>query len=179
VPSAERIARATYATKSANLIKKNEEAKAPKVAKPRKRGTKKKSELAGLGEDKDEASTLQDQQQTIRKKKAASDIVADPNSSFPHLPQRGDWDDCFQRGRGWQNNHHFFVGSEDTVEAVTLAMELDRRAKAAGRKLTILEGYTGPGTMTRRFLNDDNVEKVIAMEDHPSFFPWLKVRLFL
>jgi hypothetical protein len=65
--------------------------------------------------------------------------------------------------------------NKNTTSSVVKAMELGKRAEAAGGKLTILEGYPGPGTMTRSFIEDDNVERVIAMENHPSFAPWLEV----
>lgn len=113
-----------------------------------------------------------------RRKPNKDDIVfvADPTTPFGHLPNPVDWSACFERGKGWLKNHHFFLSNEDTIEAVAKEMQLAQRSQAANAKLTILEGYTGPGTMTRRFLKDDNVEKVVAMEDHDSFFPWLEVR---
>jgi hypothetical protein len=102
-------------------------------------------------------------------------FTADVKSAFPHLPSPEHWQDAFQLTKRWDVFHRTFVANIDTIEQIIKALDLQGRRKAAGRKLTILECYPGPGTLTRRLLQDENVEKVIAMEEHTGFHGWLEV----
>lgn len=102
---------------------------------------------------------------------------ADPSTPFPHLPDIKHWNKGFEKSRNWLKSHRFFLANEATVEAVADEMDLGKRSEQAGRKLTILEGYPGVGTVTRRLMTDDNIERVVSMEDHDGYVPWLRVSL--
>lgn len=102
-------------------------------------------------------------------------FTADTKSAFPHLPSVRYWQDAFQLNKRWDVFHRSIVANTNSIERIVEALDLPGRRKAAGRKLTILECYPGPGTLTRRLLQDENVEKVIAMEDHAGFHGWLEV----
>lgn len=96
-------------------------------------------------------------------------------SPIAHLPPRSEWTTEFKKVGKWVNQHRFFLSNEDTIEKAVELMDLKRRKEEAGRGLTILEGYPGAGTLTRRFLFDDSVEKVIVMEDSQTFLPIIQV----
>jgi hypothetical protein len=108
--------------------------------------------------------------------KAESEIFTpDVTGPFPHLPKEEDWDGAFNAASFWSIRHRQFIANPESIEKVVQSMELERRSKEAGRKLTILECYPGPGTITRRLMQDENVEKVVVMEDHKGFAPYLQV----
>jgi hypothetical protein len=197
-----RVTVATYATKAAvptTTAKKSKTTRSKKVAldgsgsvapvKPkatRRKAVKKEDVIAQevVEEEEENIDIVPEAKIKAPTRKSGTDndngvlrgYVSDPTTPFAHLPDPVDWEDCFQRGRGWQTSHRFFSGNEETINAVVESMQLKERSKAAGRKLTILEGYPGPGTMTRRLLLDDDVEQVICMEDYEGFLPWLEVR---
>lgn len=117
-------------------------------------------------------------QSGITAKKKTS-FTLDSNGPFPHLPKKSKWDEAFASKFHYDTAFRFVVANENTIETIVKAMNLKSRSKAAGQKLTIIESYPGPGMLTRRLLQDVNVEKVIAMEDHKSFLPWLEVSVDL
>lgn len=102
---------------------------------------------------------------------------ADTSTPFKHLPDPKYWYDTFRRGRGFLQTHRHCLANEDTAKKVVELLDLPGRRKrlsnSGDERLTIIEGYPGPGTITRQFLESDDVEKVIAMEDTRTFFEWL------
>lgn len=114
-------------------------------------------------------------EEVLRKKRVEREKLQgpkpDPTQPLSHLPARSEWDTAFPRHAGFLKAHRFFVSNYDTCKKVVSALELDEHNKglADGQKATVLEGYPGPGVMSRALLESDAVERVIAMEDNVVF----------
>ncbi|WFD36057.1 hypothetical protein MCUN1_002928 [Malassezia cuniculi] len=90
--------------------------------------------------------------------------------SHNHLPHPLQWPLAFSFSRGKNARHRYFVANNETAKSVVDNIKLDR---ADGRKVTVIEAYPGPGTLTRLFMQHPNVEKVIALEASEMFAYWL------
>lgn len=109
----------------------------------------------------------------------SADFSADPSTPFAHLPDPEQWYEALRQGRGYLGSHRRILSNEDTIRDIIKQLDLPgRRSRLAhpNGRLTVIEGYAGTGTFTRSLLESDDVERVVAMEDNKSFFPWLGVR---
>lgn len=90
--------------------------------------------------------------------------------SHYHLPHPLQWPLTFSFSRGKNAQYRYFVANHETAQNIVDKISLDR---ADGRKVTVIEAYPGPGTLTRLFMRHPNVEKVIALEGSEMFANWL------
>ena len=90
--------------------------------------------------------------------------------SHYHLPHPLQWPLTFSFSRGKNARYRYFVANHETAQNIVDKISLDR---ADGRKVTVIEAYPGPGTLTRLFMRHPNVEKVIALEGSEMFANWL------
>lgn len=94
------------------------------------------------------------------------------------------WKSVFSFSKEQYARHRYFVANRTTVQNIVNRMGLDSPERQ-GMKTTIIEAYPGtyglhaltlgPGTFTRAFMEHPNVERVIAMENVPSFLAQLEV----
>lgn len=164
--------RAQASSNAGEAISKAEECEVQAPKKTRGKGRKKAVSIGGDGQ---ETRSRGRPAITVLSPEKMDTFAIDSDGPFSHLPKRSDWSNAFASKFQYDTAYRFLVANEDTIESIISAMNLKSRRKAAGRKLTVIEAYPGPGLLTRRLLQDKNVENVIALEDHPGFYPWLEV----
>lgn len=104
----------------------------------------------------------QDNAESTEEYDAVRDVL--DQMDFEHLPPRSDWKKEFQHSSSFQSLHRYFVSNRNTIRDMVAALELDS-AERKGEKVTILEGYPGPGTIISELLKLPQVEKAILLED--------------
>ena len=121
-----------------------------------------------------------------RRKKAATPFSSEPlyacDTAIPeadepfchrHLPHPSQWKSVFNFTKEQFARHRYFVARQDTAQAIVDKIGLDD-AERNGHKATIVEAYAGPGTLTRQLMQHPSVERVVALENAPTFLPWLE-----
>lgn len=111
-----------------------------------------------------------------RPKGHVENLLPDPTTPFAHLPAPTFWRNVFNTERGFLKDHRYFVANEDTTRAVADRLDLARlRQEAGGEKLTIIECYPGPGSITRSLIQSEHVDRIIAIEENEGYAAFLKV----
>ncbi|WFD06879.1 hypothetical protein MVES1_002234 [Malassezia vespertilionis] len=93
--------------------------------------------------------------------------------SFGHLPDPSKWKSAFSFTKEHMARHRYFVARRETAQEIVSKIGLDD-AERRGRKVTVVEAYAGPGTITRELMQHPNVERVVALENVTTFLPWLE-----
>lgn len=94
-----------------------------------------------------------------------------------HLPPPNVWSDADMRGdvHGAWSRSRWFLTNRDTIKRWVDRMALDElSAVNGGKKVTVIEGLPGPGTVTRELLMRSSVGKVIVCEDNQQFRAFAK-----
>ncbi|WFD31373.1 hypothetical protein MSPP1_002408 [Malassezia sp. CBS 17886] len=102
-----------------------------------------------------------------------SSVAADALLSAPHLPHPSLWKRAFSFTKESMSRHRYFVANRDTVRDIVASMDLGNRDRHP-EKVTVIEAYAGPGTLTRELMQHPNVERVVALENVHAFLPWLE-----
>ncbi|EST04931.1 Ribosomal RNA adenine methylase transferase [Kalmanozyma brasiliensis GHG001] len=92
---------------------------------------------------------------------------------YDHLPPRDTWKEEFPNGKKHLTSYRYFVSNRTTIKDMIKDLGIEGEERK-GEKVTIVEGYPGPGTFASEFLKMDQVEKVIALEDAPCFLEKLE-----
>ncbi|CDS00194.1 hypothetical protein, partial [Sporisorium scitamineum] len=87
---------------------------------------------------------------------------------YDHLPPRDEWKTAFPTSKQYQTSFRYFVSNRSTIQDIIPHLGITHPERN-GEKVTIIEGYPGPGTFATEFLAMDQVEKVIALEDAPRY----------
>lgn len=99
--------------------------------------------------------------------------LGEPQYCFEHLPHPSQWRNVFSFTREQNARYRYFVSNRALVHRIVDQLGLNDQARR-GQKATIVEAYSGPGTLTRGLIQHESVEKVIALENVASFLPWLQ-----
>lgn len=94
-------------------------------------------------------------------------------SHFSHMPHPNDWryTPLFESRRAdFLDQSRYFFQDREAIKTFVdnLGLE-DIVAQNGGQKVTIIEGFAGPGTITSELISRKEVGKVIAMETSPRF----------
>ncbi|WFC98424.1 hypothetical protein MYAM1_001151 [Malassezia yamatoensis] len=90
-----------------------------------------------------------------------------------HLPHPLAWKSAFSFTRQQSARHRYFVARRETVQEIVSKIGLDDPERK-GQKVTVIEAYAGPGTITRELMKHPSVERVVALEQAPCFLPSLE-----
>lgn len=89
--------------------------------------------------------------------------------SYDHLPPRDEWKTEFPVSKQYETSYRYFVSNRSTIKDIISHLGITDPERN-GEKVTIIEGYPGPGTFASELLKLDEVEKVIALEGAPCYF---------
>lgn len=106
-------------------------------------------------------------------KNTASIAEEDAPFCHSHLPHPATWKQKFSFTKDNFARHRYFVSRQETAKEIVSKIGLDDPSRA-GRKATVVEAYAGPGTLTRELMQHPNVERVVALENVPTFLPCLE-----
>lgn len=87
---------------------------------------------------------------------------------YDHLPPRDEWKTAFPNAKQALTTYRYFVANRSTVKSIIPHLGLNEPERN-GEKVTIIEGYPGPGTFASELLKLDEVEKLIALEATPCY----------
>ncbi len=93
---------------------------------------------------------------------------------YDHLPTRNEWKETFPNAKQHQTNYRYFVSNRSTIHDVIPRFGITDPERK-GEKVTIIEGYPGPGTFASELVKMEQVEKVIALEQTPCYLKKLEV----
>ncbi|KAJ9477845.1 Mitochondrial transcription factor 1 [Pseudozyma hubeiensis] len=89
--------------------------------------------------------------------------------SYDHLPPRDEWKTEFPVSKQYETSYRYFVSNRSTIKDIISHLGI-KDPERNGEKVTIIEGYPGPGTFASELLKLDEVDKVIALEGAPCYF---------
>ncbi|SJX63580.1 related to MTF1-mitochondrial RNA polymerase specificity factor [Sporisorium reilianum f. sp. reilianum] len=90
------------------------------------------------------------------------------NMQYEHMPPRDEWKNAFPTSKQFQTSYRYFVSNRSTIKDIISALGITDPERN-GEKVTVIEGYPGPGTFATELLQMEQVEKVIALEDTPRY----------
>lgn len=93
---------------------------------------------------------------------------------YDHLPSRDEWKEAFPNSKQHQTSYRYFVSNRNTIQEIIPHLGINARERN-GEKVTIIEGYPGPGTFASEFIKIPEVEKVIALEAAPCYYKKLEL----
>ncbi|SNX84896.1 related to MTF1 - mitochondrial RNA polymerase specificity factor [Melanopsichium pennsylvanicum] len=93
---------------------------------------------------------------------------------YDHLDSRDEWKAAFPNSKQHQTSYRYFVSNRNTIQEIIPHLGI-QDPERKGEKVTIIEGYPGPGTFTSELVKMDEVEKVIALESTPCYLEKLQV----
>ncbi|TKY85355.1 hypothetical protein EX895_005517 [Sporisorium graminicola] len=88
--------------------------------------------------------------------------------AYDHLPPRDEWKNAFPVSKQHKTSYRYFVSNRSTIRDIIPHLGITDPERN-GEKVTMIEGYPGPGTFATELLAMDQVEKVIALEDTPCY----------
>lgn len=94
--------------------------------------------------------------------------------TYDHLPPRNEWKEAFPIAKQHQTSYRYFVSNRSTVQDIISHLGIDAPDRR-GEKVTIVEGYPGPGIFASELLKLEHVEKIIALESAPPYFKKLEI----
>ncbi|PWZ00311.1 S-adenosyl-L-methionine-dependent methyltransferase, partial [Testicularia cyperi] len=92
---------------------------------------------------------------------------------YEHLPPRSEWKKAFPVGKAYSTSFRYFTSNKATIADMLEALDLGSTERN-GEKVTVLEGYPGPGTTASQLLQSPHVEKVVALEATPRYLKGLE-----
>ena len=93
---------------------------------------------------------------------------------YAHLPPRNEWKMAFPNAKQHQTSYRYFMSNRATIRDIISQLGI-QDPERNGEKVTIVEGYPGPGTFASEFLQLPEVEKVIGLEETPRYLQKLEV----
>ncbi|CCF52044.1 hypothetical protein NDA11_002388 [Ustilago hordei] len=88
--------------------------------------------------------------------------------TYDHLPPRGQWKKAFPNSKAYETSYRYFISNRSTIKDIISKLGITSEERK-GEKVTIIEGYPGPGTFADEMLKLPKVEKVIALESTPCY----------
>lgn len=93
---------------------------------------------------------------------------------YDHLPSRDKWKREFPISKQHQTSYRYFLSNRATIQEIIPHIGITEPERN-GEKVTVVEGYPGPGTLTSELLKMPEVEKVIGLEATPCYLEKLEL----
>lgn len=88
--------------------------------------------------------------------------------TYDHLPPRNEWKEEFPISKQHLTSYRYFVSNRSTIQDIISHLGITAPERN-GEKVTVVEGYSGPGLFASELLKMPQVEKVIALEATPCY----------